>query len=123
VARWRVIATATLRWRVGGVPEMVRRVSQSDGLRELLIAYREHRLPQSTSPPPWSAPRGWPDELLDALKAGEAVVVSSSMLMLAFMAAGLPDAAHKRFWYGGADWDKLYRLDEQDRLSELPDEA
>jgi hypothetical protein len=101
---------------------MVRRVSRSDGLRELLIAYREHRLPQSTPPPRWSAPRGWPDELLDDLKAGNAVVVSSTTLMSAFMAAGLPDAAHKRFWFGGTDWDKVYRLDEHDRLTELADD-
>jgi hypothetical protein len=102
---------------------MVRRVSQSDGLRELLIAYREYRLPQSTSPPRWSAPRGWPDELLDKLKAGEPVVLVSATLLSAFIAAGLPDAAHKRFWFGGADWAKAFVLGEDDRLVELADEV
>jgi hypothetical protein len=98
------------------------RQARSDGLRELLIADREYRLPKSTPPPPWSAPRGRPDPLLDDLKSGKAVVLVSATLLSAFMAAGLPDAAHKRFWYGGADWSKAFLLDEQDRLTELSDE-
>jgi hypothetical protein len=91
----------------------------SDGLRALVIAYREHRLPKSTPPPPWSAPRGWPDELLDELKSGNAVEVSSSMLLSAMIAAGLDC---RRYAYGGADWGKVFELDEHDRLTELVDE-
>jgi hypothetical protein len=94
---------------------MARRVSRSDGLCELLIAYREHRLPRSTPPPPWSAPRGWPDEMLAELKAGNAVLVSSSTLLSAFIAAGLP---HREFADGGRDEHKSLLLDERDRLIE-----
>jgi hypothetical protein len=97
------------------------RQARSDGLRELLIAYREHKLPKSTPPPPWSAPRGRRDELLDALKAGAAVEVVSPTLLSAMMAAGLPEAAYKRFAFGGADWAKAFVLTERDELVELPD--
>jgi hypothetical protein len=76
-------------------------------------------LPKSTPPPPWSAPRGWPDELLDALKAGEAVVVSSSTLLGAFIEAGLPT---KDYGYGGRYWRLSFVLDEHDRLTEYQQE-
>jgi hypothetical protein len=92
--------------------------ARSDSLRRLLIAYREHRLPNSTRPPPWSAPRGWRDELLDELKSGAAVVVSSGTLLSAPIAAGLPEATYRRFCYGGPDFEKLFVLDEHDGLSE-----
>src|ERR1700736_3844917 len=95
------------------------RQARSSGLRELLIAYREHRVPKSTTPPPWSAPRGWPDPFLDALKAGDAVEVSSTMMMSAMIADGLSHSSYDRFCYGGADWRKVFRLDEHDRLTEL----
>jgi hypothetical protein len=104
------------------MPKPARNTSRNDGLRELLIAYREHRLPRSTPPPPWSAPRGWSDGFLDALKAGEAVVVGSAELLCAFIAAELPRATYDRFCFGGADFKKCFLLDEQDRLSELADE-
>ena len=48
----------------------MKRTKASSGMRELLIADREYRLPGCPPPPPWSAPRGWRDELLKALKAG-----------------------------------------------------
>jgi hypothetical protein len=90
-------------------------------LRELLIAYREHRLPKSP-PPPWSAPRGWPDELLDDLKARNAVMVSSDTLLGAYIDAGLPEATYRRFGFGGADYEKRFVLDDHDRLTELTDD-
>lgn len=98
------------------------RQARNDGVRELLIAYREYRLPKSTPPPRWSAPMGRPDPLLDGLKAGKAVPLDSSVLVSAYMAAGLPEAAYRRFGFGGADAHKLVRLDEQGRLSEMSDD-
>jgi hypothetical protein len=98
------------------MPQPVGKTS-SDGLRELLIAYRRHRLPRSTPPPPWSAPRGWPDGVLDALKAGEAVVVGSDMLLCAFVAAELPRASYDRFCFGGTDFKKSFVLSEGDGLT------
>lgn len=88
----------------------------------MLIGYREHTLPKSTRPPPWSAPRGWADELLDELKAGRPVVVGSSTLLCAMMAAGLPEATYRRFCWGGPDFEKLFEIDEQDRLTEWTDD-
>jgi hypothetical protein len=90
-------------------------VARSDGLRELRIAYREHRLPNSTPPPPWSAPRARPDELLDELKSGNAVVVSSSTLLSAFIDAGLPC---REYGFGGRYYKSAFLLDERDKLSE-----
>ena len=59
---------------------------------------------------------------LDALKAGEAVVVGSAELLCAFIAVELPRASYERFCFGGADFNKCFLLDENDRLSELADE-
>jgi hypothetical protein len=60
--------------------------------------------------------------MLDALKAGEAVVVQSYELLSAFMAAELPHASYDRFCFGGADYKKRFVLDERDQLSEyVPD--
>jgi hypothetical protein len=95
------------------------RQARSDGVRELLIAYREHTLPKSTPPPPWSAPRGWADELLDDLRAGRPVVVGSATLLCAMMAAELPEATYRRFCYG-ADYEKRFLLD-GDQLTEWVD--
>jgi hypothetical protein len=94
------------------------RVSRTDGLRELLIAAREYRLPKSPPPPKWSAPAGWPDERLDALKAGEAVRVGSSELLGAFIDADMPRSSYARWCYGGDGWRKSFLLDEADRLTE-----
>lgn len=90
------------------------RQARSDGLRELLIADREHRLPGCPKPGPWVG--SGRDELLEALKAGGPVEVGSATLMLALMHAGQD---YRRFAFGGADWDKVIRLDEHDRLAEL----
>jgi hypothetical protein len=98
------------------------RQARSDGLRDLLIAHAEYRLPKSTSPPPWSAPRGRPDELLDGLRAGRPVVLVSATLLSAMMAAGLPESAYKRFAFGGLDWAKAFVLTERGELVELTDD-
>jgi hypothetical protein len=98
------------------------RQARNDGVRQLLIDYREHTLPKSTPPPPWSAPCGRRDEMLDALKGGAAVEVVSADLLCAMMAAELPEAVYRRFAFGGADWGKVFELDEHDRLTELVDE-
>jgi hypothetical protein len=87
-----------------------------------LIAFREHRLPKSSPPPRWSAPAGRPDALLDKLKGGEPVVLVSATLLSAYMAAGLPESAWRRFALDGADWAKAFLLDERDRLVVLSDE-
>jgi hypothetical protein len=62
---------------------------RGDGLRELLIACREYRLPGCPKPGPWAAPRGRRDELLEALKAGGPVEVGAADLMLGLMHAGM----------------------------------
>jgi hypothetical protein len=85
-----------------------------------LIDYREYALPKSTPPPPWSAPRGRREELLDDLRAGRPVVVGSATLLCAMMAAELPEATYRRFCYGGADYEKQFLLD-GDRLECVDD--
>jgi len=97
---------------------MVRRIQNNTGLRELLIADREYRLPGCLNPPPWSAPRGWRDEVLEELKAGQPVVVSSSVLMCALLHAGLPSDDYA---FGGRHWGKQFLLDEDGTLSEWTD--
>lgn len=92
---------------------------RSSGLRQLLIAEREYRLPGSPKPPPWSAPAGWRDELLTALKAGESVVVPSSLLLKAHIHAGLPD---RQYAYGGQLHGCRFILDSDDRMT-LHDDA
>jgi hypothetical protein len=94
---------------------MVRRLQNNTGLRELLIADREYRLPGCLNPPPWSAPRGWPDELLGALKADQPVVVSSAVLMRALLHAGKPCAD---YCFGGQYYRANFLLDERDQLTE-----
>jgi hypothetical protein len=89
---------------------MARRQARSDGLRELLIVCREHRLPGCPKPGPWVG-RGR-DELLEALKAGGPVEVGSADLMLALMHGGQD---YRRFAFGGADAERMFRLD-GDRL-------
>jgi hypothetical protein len=87
--------------------------ARSDGLRELLIADREYRLPGCPEPGPWFGRTR--DELLEELKAGGPVEVGSATLMCALMHAGTD---YRRFAFGGADADKLFRL-EGDQLIEL----
>ena len=97
---------------------MARRVSRDDagGWRELLIDFREHRLPKSPPPPPWAAVRGQPDELLFDLKAGKSVVVSSAVLLSALVQAGL--SPRRDYCFGGKHYRTMLRLDEQNRLAE-----
>jgi hypothetical protein len=90
------------------------RQARSDGLRELLIADREYRLPGCPEPGPWFGRTR--DELLEELKSGGPVEVGSADLMCALMHAGMD---YRRFAFGGADADKLFRL-EGDQLIELP---
>jgi hypothetical protein len=98
------------------------RQARGDGLRELLIAHAEYRLPKSTSPPRWSAPAGRPDALLEGLKAGKPVVLVSATLLSAMIDAGLPESAYKRFAFGGSDWAKAFQLTERGELVELSDD-
>jgi hypothetical protein len=56
------------------------------------------------------------DPTLEALRAGEWVVLHSDALLSAFLPAGLPV---DRFCCGGPDCGKLFLLDEHDRLTEL----
>jgi hypothetical protein len=92
------------------------RANRNDGLRELLIAYREYRLPKSPPPPKWSAPAGWPDDFLDALRAGEALTVSASTLLGAFIAGELPRSSYDRFCWAGSDHKTLFVLHEDNQL-------
>lgn len=88
---------------------------QSNGLRELLIADREYRLPGCPKPGQWFG--SVRDELLEELKAGGPVVVGAATLMSALMHAGQD---YRRFAFGGADGDKLFLLDEHNRLLDVP---
>jgi hypothetical protein len=65
----------------------MKRAQNSTGMRELLIAYREHRLSKTPPPPPWSARAGWPDELLDALKSVKGAAIGSADLMCSLLQA------------------------------------
>jgi hypothetical protein len=57
------------------------------------------------------------------LKAGEQVVVGSTTLLSAFIAAGLPEQHYRQFCYGGRDYHRDFVLDGQDRLSEWAPEV
>ena len=99
---------------------MSRRINATrSGLRELLIAYREHRLPKSPPPPPWSAVRGEPDELLFDLKSGESVVLSSATLLSAYIAAGFPVRDYRQWTYAGPQYRARFLLSADDRLTEF----
>jgi hypothetical protein len=91
---------------------MPRRQQRSTGLRQILIAEWDRGMAR------WRIP-GRICEYEEALKSGKLVVVSSSSMLRAFMAAGLPT---DRFAYGGSDWGKSFVLDERDQLSELEPE-
>jgi hypothetical protein len=94
----------------------MKRASSTSGLRQLLIADREYRLPGCSKPGPWAAPRGGRDELLDALKSGRAVVVSSSVLMSALLHAGMPC---DDYCFGGRHYNVTFLLDQRGQLSEV----
>jgi hypothetical protein len=87
---------------------MARRVVRDDGIRQALIADAERSAAR------WGIP-GRPNERLEVLRSGAAVVVSSAQLQCALMHAGLP---HRQFAYGGVDWSKTFMLDENDALRE-----
>jgi hypothetical protein len=90
-----------------------RLVGSTSRLRALLIADREYRLPGCPKPGRWFG--SVRDELLEELKAGGPVEVGSATLMCALMHAGLD---YRSFAFGGADADKMFRL-EGDQLIEL----
>ena len=87
---------------------MPRRQQRSTGLRQVLIAEWDRGMAR------WRIP-GRVCEYEEALKSGKPVVVSSSSMLRAFMAAGLPT---DRFAYGGPDRGKTFMLDENDRVTE-----
>jgi hypothetical protein len=89
------------------------RQARRDGLRELLIAHREYRLPGSPPPGPWFGRTR--DDLLEELKSGGPVVVGAATLMCALMDAGMD---YRRFAFGGVDWEKTFLLTERDELTE-----
>ena len=98
---------------------MSRRVNASrSGLRELLIAYREYRLPKSPPPPSWSAVRGEPDALLFDLKSGQPVVLSAATLLSAYAAAGMPARDYRQWTYGASQYRSRFLLGADDRLTE-----
>ena len=92
---------------------MPRRQQRSTGLRQVLIQEWDRGMAR------WRIP-GRICEYEEALKAGKPVVVSSSSMLRAFMAAGLPT---DRFAYGGPDWGKSFLLDERDQISEYVEEG
>ncbi|MGA7050123.1 MAG: hypothetical protein WBZ37_02445 [Mycobacterium sp.] len=55
-------------------------------------------------------------EFLEALKAGEAVVLSSSSLLCVLSPAGLP---HADYCFGRRYWGSTFVLDERDQLTEV----
>lgn len=93
---------------------IVIRDRKRSGLRELLIAEREHRLPGSPPPGPWDTAEY--DQLLADLRAGDDVVVSSALLMKAHMHAVLP---HREYAYGGAMWGRTFTLNAAGGLQPL----
>jgi hypothetical protein len=51
------------------------------------------------------------------MRCREAVTVSSSTLLSAFIDGELPQGSYNRFCYGGADWRKTFVLGEDDSLA------
>jgi hypothetical protein len=88
---------------------MARRPGNNSGLRNLLIADRERFMER------WQIP-GKPDEHLEALRAGEEVLVGSAQLMRALMHAGL---RHDDFAFGGRHYKTVFVLGENDQLAEM----
>lgn len=91
----------------------MKRRENATGLRELLIADREYRLPGCPNPGPWFGRVR--DGLLEELKSGGPVLVGAATLMCALLHAGLDC---RRYAFGGSDWGKTFVLDAQDRLTE-----
>src|SRR6478609_6330827 len=89
-----------------------RQQQRSTGLRQVLIQEWDRGMVR------WRIP-GRVCEYEQALKAGKPVVVSSSSMLSAFLAAGLPA---DQFGYGGRHWRKSFLLDEHDQISEYSDD-
>jgi hypothetical protein len=87
----------------------MRREATTGPLRELLIAEWERRRER------WPLAEGQRDEKLEDLRAHVPVVVHADTLLSVFMRARLP---HAQFCYGGSDYEKVFVLDEHDRLYE-----
>ena len=98
----------------------MKRTKASSGMRELLTADREYRLPECPPPGPWAAPRGDRDELLDALKAGQPVIVSSTMLMRVMLHAGMPC---DEYCVGGRYYKAAFLRDQRGQLTEYTAES
>jgi hypothetical protein len=77
-------------------------------MRELLIAYREHRLSKAPPPPPWSARAGWPDELLDALKSVKGAARSGPPISC--VRCRKPSFDYRSFACGRADSGETFAL-------------
>jgi hypothetical protein len=90
----------------------VKRRENATGLRQLLLD--DHRLSLDR----WRI-SGHVDERERALESGESETVSSARLMCALMHAGMD---YRPYAFGGVHADKLFALDEHDRLTELRDE-
>jgi hypothetical protein len=99
----------------------VKRPGSTAGLRGLLIADDNARRERWRQPSPgweWLTEKQRELPMTDwdiDLRAGRSVVVSATQMLSALLHAGLP---HRQFAYGGADWDKCFILDEDDRLTE-----
>jgi hypothetical protein len=85
-----------------------RRVGNTSGLRQLLIAQWDKSMLR------WRIP-GEVYAYEEALKGGEAVAVSSSRVMGALFSAGLPC---NEYCFGGRYFKSVFVLDENDRLVE-----
>ena len=91
---------------------MRRRKSKSDGLRQQLLADYRGSLER------WRiAGKVYPKEA--ALESGAPVVVDSAAVMSALMHLGLPCGDYT---YEGRHGQKLFLLDEFDRLTEYPED-
>jgi hypothetical protein len=91
---------------------MVRQNAKSDGLRQQLLADYRRRLER------WRTPGKVYDKEV-ALASGAPVVVDSAAVMCALSHMGLP---HGDYTYDGKHGQKLFVLDEFDRLTECVDE-
>lgn len=91
---------------------MVRQNSKSDGLRQQLLADYRRSLER------WRIP-GKVYEKEDALASGAPVVVDAAAVMCALLHMGLPCG---EYTHDGKHGQKLFLLDEFDRLTEYAEE-
>jgi hypothetical protein len=83
-----------------------------NGIRAILRRNRKHELD------PWRIPGGEPDEFEAALDAGEAIVVDSATLWIAFQRAGIPNADFARHELGGRLDARFWFVSEAGEVSE-----